>query len=386
MKTLPPKVVFVLSSYVVGGAERQLAALIANRPADTHGLRIETITFLPAGSPELSEAFGALGVTNALVNRQALRFPAFLARLVRTIRATRPDIVHTILDSSTGAWGRLAALIAGVRTIMHSDRSLMTEGTRAHYLVRPLLDRMTARFLPNAEAIADRLERSGIPRDKIIVVPSGVDLTRFDPERAQGRRAAWDVPENAVVAGFLGRFAAVKRLDVLLDAVTRLPVDERPDVLALAGDGPMMPDVRARVEADPWLSSHCRLLGTVGDVPGFLASVDYLVLPSEVEGLPNVVLEAMAMRTPVVATRVSDVPAMLGDTGILADPGDTASLCAALRRMQALAPPERAALGARARQRVEQLYDVRVVAERFWQAHLALLPEAKRSVLGSDGP
>jgi glycosyltransferase involved in cell wall biosynthesis len=379
----PPKVVFVLSSYVVGGAERQLAALIANRPARTSGLRLETITFLPTGSPELAETFEALGVTNTLVNREALRFPAFLTRLVRVLRASRPDIVHTILDSSTGAWGRLAALLAGVRSIMHSDRSLMTQGTRAHFLLRPYLDRATARFLPNAEAIAERLVRSGVPRDKITVVPSGVDLTRFDPEHTASQRSAWGVPEHAVVAGFLGRFAAVKRLDVLLDAITSLSPDERPDHVVLAGNGPMTPQVEARVDSDPWLAEHCRLLGTVHDVTGFLASIDYLVLPSEIEGLPNVVLEAMAMRRPVVATRVSDVPTLLGDTGFLADPGEVASLREALRQMQSLTPAAREALGRRARARVEQRYDLRVVAERFWQAHLDLLPPAKRDGLGA---
>ncbi len=373
----PPKVLFVMASYAVGGTELQLASLIADRPAWASGYALESITFLPPRSAEVAERFASLGVVNTLIDREQTSFPRFFLRLLQQVRRSRPDILHAMLDSSTGAWGRLAGVVAGVPAIVQSDRSIVEEGTSAHLRLRPFLDGRTKRFLPNAHAIAERLRRSGVPAERITVVPSGVDLGRFDPDKLQGTGRFRRHP-GEVVAGFVGRFHAVKRIDVLLEAVASLPEGARPDRLVLAGDGPEASAVRELVAEHEWLREHVELIGTCTDVPAFLAETDYLILSSEVEGAPNAVIEAMAMRRPVVATRVSDVPTIVGETGFLADPGDVASLAAAIAAMQGLAPGARAELGAAARGRVERDYDIRVVSERFWEAHRQLLPEALR--------
>jgi glycosyltransferase involved in cell wall biosynthesis len=376
----PAKVTFVISSLALGGAERQLAALIAQRPDSAQRLDLEVVTFLQTSSPATASAFAESGVRHTLIDRAALPFVPFFTRLVRHFRRTRPDVVHTVLDSSTGAWGRLAAWLTGVPVIVHSDRSLMTEGTRAHRLLRPFLDRITRHFFPNAEAIAERLVSTGVPRDRITVVANGVDLDRFRPsdEARRVARSAWGLGDSATVAGFLGRFVPVKRIDVLLDAVTSLPVTSRPDHIVFVGDGPLMPDIRRRTEADPWLHTACTFLGARDDVAEVLAGIDYLVLPSAMEGLPNAVLEAMAMAKPIVATRVSDVPLIVADVGFLAPPEDVAGFAAALAQMAELSATERRALGTRARARVEESYALRTISNRFWQAHLDLLPKNGR--------
>lgn len=372
------RIVFVLSKYSVGGLEKQLANLIAHRPERARVLDVHTITLGQVRSDEVRRRFEDAGATNTLVDRASLSFPRFFLRLVREMRRLRPAIVSTLLDSSVGAWGRLAAWLAGVPVIVHSDRLLATEGTRAHYLVRPFLDRVTDRFLPNAEAIATRLVRDGVPREKIRVMHNGVDLSVFDPDATLDLRARWGIPADATVLGYLGRFAPLKRVDVLVKALRDLPVGDRPDYAVLAGDGATMPDIRATLEADPWLREHCRLLGSTDETPRFLASIDYLVLPSESEGLPNVVLEAMAMARPVIATRVSDVPYVVADAGTVIEPGDGQALASAIAAMQRLTPEERQALGLRARTRIEKEFDIAVSAERFWDAHLELLPDAVR--------
>lgn len=382
MTDRPPKITFVLGSFTLGGAERQLAALIAHRPAAARHLDLEAVTFLPTTSPETAAVFAASGVRHVLIDRSALSFPRFFFRLVRHFRRARPTIVHAVLDSSTGAWGRLAAWLTRVPIIVQSDRSLMTEGTRAHRLLRPFLDRVTRHFFPNADAIADRLASTGVPRDRITVVQNGVDLERFAPTLAlrHAARVAWGVDDAATVAGFLGRFVPVKRIDVFLDALSVLPEASRPDQVVLVGDGPLMPEIRARIEADPWLRTACTLLGARQDVPDVLAGFDFLVLSSAIEGLPNAVLEAMAMAKPIVATEVSDVPRIVGDAGFMAAPEDVDSMAAALARMTSLSPDQRSVLGARARARIESYYDVHVIAERFWGKHLELLDTHRRGL------
>jgi glycosyltransferase involved in cell wall biosynthesis len=372
--TRPDRIVFVLSKYSVGGLEKQLANLLLHRPERARHVEIHTITLQAARSDEVQRRFERAGAVNTLVNREELSFPRFFLGLLGAMRRLRPVAVSTLLDSSAGAWGRLAAWLTRVPVIVHSDRLLATEGTRAHYLLRPFLDRVTDRFLPNAHAIADRLVETGVARDKIRVMPNGVDLDVFDPASAASLRADWGIGEDATVVGYLGRFAELKRVDLLLEAATRLPEADRPDLLVLAGDGPTLPRIRATIDADPWLARHVRLLGSIDDTPAFLRSIDYLVLPSESEGLPNVVLEAMAMGRPVVATRVSDVPVLVSDTGLLVPPSDGEALAGALADMQARGREGREALGRAARARIEAEYDIVTSAARFWDAHLELLP------------
>ena len=375
----PVRIAFVLSKYAVGGVEKQLAKLIAYRPPSARDVEVHTITFLPASSSEVEQQFDRGGAHNTLVDRRAMSFPRFFVALVQAMWRLRPMVVSTLLDSSTGTWGRLAAWLARVPVIVHSDRLLATEGTRAHDLLRPFLDRVTTRFLPNANAIAERLVATGVPRERIVVMPNGVDLSVFDPDAVPPTRTQWGVADGDTVLGFLGRFALQKRVDLLLDALAKLPEDVRPDYVVLAGEGPTMGDARATVEADPWLRERCRFLGRIHDTPAFLANLDYLVLPSDSEGLPNVVLEAMAMAKPVIATAVSDVPDLIGDTGFVVEPGNALALADAIRRMQGLTDDERRDLGSRARQRVEQEYDIVVRAAHFWDAHLSLLATTNTS-------
>ncbi|MFA5552216.1 MAG: glycosyltransferase, partial [Trueperaceae bacterium] len=113
--------------------------------------------------------------------------------------------------------------------------------------------------------------------------------------------------------------------------------------------------------------------GTINDTPNFLAGVDYLVLPTESEGLPNVVLEAMAMGVPVVSTDVSDIPTLVGNTGFIARPSDVDSIAESILAMQRLDVQGRRQLSIAARERIVAHYSLEAAAERFWNAHLELL-------------
>lgn len=361
---------FVMAAYSMGGMELQLAALLRERPEWARGLRLEVITLLPSASVEVERQFRDLGVEATTIDRSKLSFPMFLGHLVGHMRRTRPRIVHTQLDASAGTWGRLAALLAGADAVIQSDLSLMVGGTPVQRRLRRFLDARTTLFLPNATAIRDRLVATGVRPERIKVLMPGVDLSRFDHRSVPPRSGSGE----GLVAGFLGRFDPVKRLDVLLEALKLLPHDARPAKLLLAGDGPTRPEVERLITTDPWLTSHCELVGRQEDVPAYLRRLDYLIHPSEIEGLPNAVLEAMAMGRPIVATRVSDVPMVVADAGFLADPADAASLASAIRKMQSLGAEERLQLGALARSKIERDHDLAEVSRRFWEAHAALAP------------
>lgn len=363
------RVLFVLPGLLAGGAERQFLSYLARRPPtlDVH------VAFFVRDAPRALRQLADTGVVVHCLDRPERSFPAFLGRLVRTVHEVRPRLVHTVLAGSTGTWGRLAALLADVPHVFHSDRSLDPPVSRVHRLLRPALDARTERLFVNAEAISAWLVARGVAQEKLRVLPNGVDLERFAPSKDPGVRRAWGLDGSALVAGFLGRLRREKRVDLLLSALVATPEALRPDVVLIGGDGPERPALELTVRASPWLRAHCRFLGPVDDTPRFLAALDFLVLCSDYEGCPNVVLEALAMAKPVVATAVSDVPRLLDGCGFLARPGDRASLSRALVSMQRLSAQERRQLGARGRARVESAHDLRSAARRFWDAHLEVL-------------
>lgn len=366
-------VVFVLGSLQVGGAEAQLTAVLAADAARLRRTRVAVVALSSERHPVITERLEALRVPVHVVDRASTGFATFLVRLVRCFRRLRPRIVHAFLVGSTSTWGRTAAKLSGVPHVLLSDLSLDPEPSRVQRALDPVLHRLTTRFLPNARAIAARLEREGADPRRIVLVRNGVDLTRFDPQRVVSARASWGVSADETVVGFLGMFRREKRPDLLLDAVLTLPEPRRPQLLVMAGDGALMPAIRDRVAADGWLRDHCRLLGVVADVPSFLAGIDVLALPSDTEGLPNAVLEAHAMGVPVVATDVSDVRELVGSGGEVVGRADARALGEALARLCALPGLERARLGASARARIETEFAMPAAAARFWAAHDDLL-------------
>ncbi len=375
-----PKIVFIMSSFTLGGAEKQWALYLSSRPKDfDFDVEIMTILPTPEGNEFVEKLFLDLGVKITLVDYTKKSFPQFFWNLYQTIRQSKPTLVHTVLTGSVGTWGRLAALLAGVPHIIQSDLTMMLEFTRAHKLLDPFLNRQTDIFLPNAQAIANRLVSHGVPREKIFVVPNITDGEKFNPQKVKSIRSSWGIPEDAIVAGFIARFRPEKRIDVLLDAMVLVPENERPDYLVLGGDGPDMPMVQERLKNDPWLSKHCKLLGTVQDTPSFFASVNYTLLTSDSEGIPNVVLEALAMEKPVVATDVSDVPLVLEGCGFVGKMGQPETIAKGIRQMQALSADERKALGKKGRAKVLENFELSKATKIFWDAHKAILNKTRPS-------
>jgi glycosyltransferase involved in cell wall biosynthesis len=364
-----PRIVFVLSALTMGGAEAQLATVFEGDPGRRAEYDLTLLVLSTAAHPLVVARFERMGVRIVTLDREALRFPVFLARLVATLRGLRPHAVHAMLAGTPSTWGRLAAKLAGVPRVLFSDLSLKPRVSRIQRTLDPYLDRVTDAFLPNAQAIAARLLARGARPERVHVVRNGIDLERFDPERVVSARSTWGVDDAALVVGFLGMLRREKRADLFVSALLALPVDRRPDLAVVAGDGPLMADVRAQVDADDWARTHVRLLGVVGDVPAFLAGIDFLVLSSDTEGLPNAVIEALVMGRPVVATAVSDVPELVGAAGTLVPPGDIGALAAAIAAMASEGPAARAARGALGRASATARFALPAATAAFWDVH-----------------
>jgi glycosyltransferase involved in cell wall biosynthesis len=200
---------------------------------------------------------------------------------------------------------------------------------------------------------------------KIHVVHCGVDLDEFAPP-ASG-------PDGDAGSGralrllTVGRLVAVKGHGVLLEAVARL-AGEGVDVAAtLVGDGPRRAELEA-LARDLGVADRVRFTGRVGqdDIRRFYAEADVFCLPSFAEGLPVVLLEAIAAGVPVVASRITGIPELVehGTSGVLVPPGRPDRLADALRDLSS-DPDRRRALAVAARRRVSEEFDVAACAERL---------------------
>jgi glycosyltransferase involved in cell wall biosynthesis len=221
----------------------------------------------------------------------------------------------------------------------------------------PADKRLLKRF-PRLAAVSSEIKQAlvkvGADGRRIDVVLNGIDPARFrrDPAKQAPARAFYAVDGGDVVIGAVGRLEPQKRFDLLIDAFAAVAKDSPSLRLLIAGEGSLRPALQAQIER-LGLANVCRLVGQA-DVTTFHHALDAYVQSSDYEGTPNVVLEAMALETPFIATDVGGTAELFTDGvhGILIPPGDASVLSKAIVR--ALSDPAAAAGRVRAaRARVE---------------------------------
>ena len=344
----PLRVMFVITSMPVGGAETLLVELIR---------RMDRERFLP----ELCclKRFGPLG---DVLSGEVPAFTGFLAskydvrvlgRLRRLMLRRRVDAVVTV---GTGGdkmfWGRLAGWLAGVPVICSSLHStgLPDRVERLNRLLTPLTDAFVAVAEPHGRYIA---EYEGCPADKVRVIPNGVDIEAFHPRWPNLRiQSELGLPPESPVIGIVAALRPEKNHEMFLRAAARVVRIVPAAKFVVVGDGPRRGELEAMAR-DLKIDGSVCFAGTRRDVPEVLSVIDLVALSSHMEANPLCLLEAMASEKPVVATRVGSVPEAVadGETGYLVPAGDDAAL--AERIVELLRDPARAAAFGRAgRERV----------------------------------
>jgi len=256
--------------------------------------------------------------------------PSLVLQLYRVFRRERPHIVHT------HAWGTLcegllAARLARVPLVVHGEHGTLQLKPYQARLQR-LMWRRADRVLSVSSRLAERMaEGTGFPLNQITVIRNGVDLSRFQACDRAGARRALGLPQNAVVVGTAARLVPVKDQANLLNAFKRLADEGAEFTGVIAGDGPLRAELEAQARA-LGIESRVRFLGHVPAVERVYASLDIFVLSSKSEGLSNTILEAMASKIAVVATRVGGADELVEDgaSGLLVPPEDSAALADAI--------------------------------------------------------
>jgi glycosyltransferase involved in cell wall biosynthesis len=306
-----------------GGTESQLLALI--RALDRR--HVASTLVLLDGTDEESRSLEPDDCPVLRLGLTSLHRPttfAAAAKLMRFWREHGADIVQTyFLDSSY--FGVPLARLAGIRRVVRVRNNLGHWLTPAHRRLGRLLGRLVDVTLTNCEPARQALlEAEGGPERKVAVLENGVDLERFS--------AVDDVPGGGSPRiGVVANLRPVKGVDVFLRAAAELRTRFPATTFHVAGQGEQRQELE-RLVADLNLSDRVTFHGPVVDVPAFLSTLAVAVLPSHAEGMSNAVLEYLAAGRPVVATNVGANPHLLsgGEFGVLAPPGDSAALAAAV--------------------------------------------------------
>jgi glycosyltransferase involved in cell wall biosynthesis len=225
-------------------------------------------------------------------------------------------------------------------------------------------------IITNSRAGRAAALQRGLPDAKVAVIPNGIDTARFAPAPGDGERLRreWGVDPDQVLVGVVGHLHPAKGHVTLLDAAGLL---DRPGIrFVVVGAGP--PDHRSRLlsRADQLgLSSTVIWAGERDDMPAVYSSLDLLCLPSDTEGFPNVVGEAMACEVPCVVTDVGDAATIVGDLGTVVEPGDARALAAALASaLDRRSGEEAAGWRASLRRRIEERFSVDIMVDATEQA------------------
>ncbi|QVL31139.1 glycosyltransferase [Telmatocola sphagniphila] len=275
-------------------------------------------------------------------------------RMLKICREQQVDIWHGH-DYKTNALGLLLKRFHPMRlvTTLHGWVH-NTHRTPLYYRI----DQLTLRYYEKVICVSEDLyklaRQAGVPATRCELLENGIDLEDY-----KRRKSITEAKEelgfrtDRLLIGACGRLSAEKGFDILIAAVGHL-LQNFPFVeLAIVGEG----EEKAKLEQiirDWSLQDHVKLLGYRSDVPQLYEAFDIFALSSHREGLPNVVLEAMATEVPVVATAVNGVPKLIreGENGLLVRAGQVEDLREALQRLVEEASL-RQRLGSRARQTVE---------------------------------
>jgi len=367
----PIRLLVVSTTLTTGGAEWMLWKLLRRLPPDR--FRSTVLSLGASGRPAAAlQADGIDVVTLGLPQmRRLLASPLTAWQLLRRVR---PHLIQGWMYHGNLAASVLCGLSGfGARLTWSVRQSLDFIGrekpmTRAVIRASALVSSGPAKIIYVTRGSREQHEAVGFAHAHGCVIPNGFDLDEIyrRPERRDSLRRQWGVSSDEFVVGHLARFHPAKDHLRLIQAAREV-VRKRPNVrFVMAGTGVSSANsTLARAISDCELGSRVLLADETQDPVGFLSACDLFCLPSLAEGFSNALGEALACELPAVVTRAGASPELVGECGMVVDPGDSDALAAALLAMVDLEPNARQELGAKARARIEERYSLTSIVRQY---------------------
>ena len=298
-------------------------------------------------------------------------------RLVKILEGVEPEIVHSFL----GPPNIMAAvakprihntwLVWGFRA-SNMDMDRYDWSFRVTEWLQRKLVRRPDRIVVNSEAGRSYAASQGFPAALQMVIPNGIDTSKFSPDPAGGRanRDSWGIPPQSHLVGLIARLDPMKDHHTFLQAAA-IAAAKEPDLrFVCVGDGPA--EYRAalhREASELELDGRITWTGERQDLAAVYSAMNTATLSSAFgEGFPNAVGEAMACQVPCSVTAVGDAPAIVGETGIVTPPGNPEALAAAWQTLASEPPDQQQARAKACRMRVESKFSVATMVKAH--AHL----------------
>lgn len=349
------RIVQIVESLDLGGLERLAINLAIEQKRRGDDPRIYCV----CRRGNLAEDAEAAGIPVRCFNKPPGPHPIALLKIAFALMADRPDVVHTH-NPNIHHYGAFAARLARVPVIVNTRHSPLSP---KELMYRERHFEKASRFTdavvfvsnPARDSIMNGLQLGNV---RTAVIPTAIPLQPY-----LEKPAAPLSQRPRLRFGTLGRMVPEKAHDVLIDAFVAVASIFPGAELRIAGGGPLCESLRERA-ASTGLNGRVGIEEATNDPAGFLQQLDVFVLSSLSEGMPLVLLEAMAAGLPVVSTRVGGIPDFLpGDIGWLCAPEDSGALASAM--ISASESPESLARAAAGRELVSRRYGIREMCEAY---------------------
>jgi len=321
------RILVLVTELDVGGAERFVWEL-ARRLGD-YGFAPEVATLARRG--EVGSWLEQAGVpVHYLCMTGKLDMAGVLVRAVGLLKRREPDLLHTVLFHANIV-GRLAAHLARVPKVVASVR-VAERRRRSHLCMEGATQHLVNRFVAVSQDVRSFMIRSArITPERIVTIPNGVDVSRFTAGAPAGLRSAIGARPGEVLVVFVGRLERQKGADVLIHAMAEAGRRARGLRCAIVGAGPDRATLETLV-GELGIGAQVDFFGWRSDASDIIAAADMFVLPSRWEGMPNVLLEAMASGRACVASDVEGVREIIepSRTGFVVLPDDVMTLADAI--------------------------------------------------------
>ena len=306
------KICYVIGTLEIGGTESQLLRLC--RAIDKNRFLPVVISLRCGG--HLKEDFEKYGIRVIEVGKKYKIDFLFFLRLIHILHKEKPDILQTFMFTSN-TWGRIAGLLCRVPVIIACERSTDKWKKNHHFFIDILLGLFTDVIVCNCFTVKKHYERKIRPvAGKLIVIPNGVEIEDIEkpPEFVAQKK------EKIVLTA--GRLSPEKGIQYFIKGARIVLSNVKNVKFIIVGDGPLRENLE-RLVYECRIKDNVIFTGYQKDMKDFITMSDVVVLSSLWEGLPNILLEAMALKKPVIATDVGGVREIVknGENGFIVSPG-----------------------------------------------------------------
>ena len=316
------KVCYIITSLGKGGAERQLFELIKGINRN----KFSPLVISLSEGGYWKEKIQALGIQTIGLRRKKNKEFSRLYKLIKLLRTTKADIVHTYMFSAN-TYGRIAAIILKVPIIISSERNISEKGKdKKGYEI--IIDRFLAFFthqiICNSFSCSSSLTKQySIKKEKVVTIQNGIDISNYSFNRYGSQNL------SIKTIGTVGRLEYQKNQKCFL-AMAKIVLEKSNNMnlkFLIAGKGQLLSRLKVYAK-ELEIEKNVNFLGEVCQINELYKNLDIFVLTSHFEGLPNVVMEAMASSLPVVAVNVGGAQELIREniTGFLCSPDNAKEL------------------------------------------------------------